>query len=109
MRETDRSAVIEYQLSAWRLVSNHGRIFDEPLIRALADEDWDRSPNPLTPSNHAYLTEPAAWVNRLGEIRTSALIIHCTGDRLPARPRRRAGLRSLTPLWSIRLAILEAI
>ena len=79
---TDRSVVIEYQLGAWRLLSGSGRAFDEVLIRALAEEDWDRTPNPLTPFNHAGLTEPAGWVNRLDEIQTPSLIIHGTDDRV---------------------------
>ena len=79
---TDRNVVIEYQVGAWQLLSGHGRVFDEALIRALAEQDWDRTPNPLTPFNHAGLTEPAGWVNRLDEIRTPVLIIHGTDDRV---------------------------
>jgi pimeloyl-ACP methyl ester carboxylesterase len=78
---TDRAAVLEYQLGAWRLLSGRGRAFDETLIRALAEEDWDRTPNPLTPFNHAGLKEPAGWVNRLNEIHTPTLIIG-TDDRV---------------------------
>lgn len=79
---TDRNAVIEYQLGAWRLLSGRGRAFDEPSVRALAEEDWDRTPNPLSPFNHASLTEPAGWVNRLDEIQKPTLIIHGTDDRV---------------------------
>ena len=79
---TDRAAVLEYQLGAWRLLSGRGRAFDEALIRSLAEEDWDRTPNPLTPFNHASLKEPAGWVNRLDEIQTPTLIIHGTDDRV---------------------------
>ena len=79
---TDRRAVIEYQLGAWRLLSGLGRAFDQASIRVLAEEDWDRTPDPLTPFNHASLTEAAGWVNRLDEIQTPSLIIHGTDDRV---------------------------
>lgn len=79
---TDRTAVIEYQLGAWRLLSGPGRAFDQALIRTLAEEDWDRTPNPLTPFNHAGLTEAVGWVNRLDEIQAPSLIIHGTEDRI---------------------------
>lgn len=78
----DASAVLKYQLGAWRLVSGRGRFFDEDLIRTLAEEDAKRTPNPLTPFNHARLTEAAGWVNRLDEIEAPALIIHGTDDRV---------------------------
>ena len=40
----------------------------------------ERTPNPLTPFNHAGLTDAAGWVNQLDEIRSPALIIHGTED-----------------------------
>jgi hypothetical protein len=53
--------------------------FDEAHIRDLANEEWARTPNPLTPFNHARLRDPIGWVDRLEEIHTPALIIHGTG------------------------------
>ena len=79
---SDRSAVIEYQIGAWRLLSGRERVFDETFLRALAEEEWERTPNPLTPFNHASLKEPAGWVDRLHEIHTPVLIIHGTDDRV---------------------------
>jgi pimeloyl-ACP methyl ester carboxylesterase len=77
---SDRSAVIEYQVGAWRLLHGSAHPFDEPGIRALADEDLERTPNPLTPFNHARLSDATGWENRLSEIEAPALIIHGTED-----------------------------
>lgn len=77
---TDHAAVIDYQVGAWRMLGGPARPFDEPLIRALAEEDWRRTPNPLTPFNHAGLTDSDAWVGRLHEIHAPVLIIHGTHD-----------------------------
>jgi pimeloyl-ACP methyl ester carboxylesterase len=79
---TDREAVLDYQIGAWRLLTGSGHPFDEAYIRELAQEDSDRTANPLTPFNHAGLREPAGWVGRLAEIHTPALIIHGTEDRV---------------------------
>lgn len=76
----DRSAVIDYQVGAWRLLSGSAHEFDEAHIRALAEEDFDRTPNPLTAFNHAGLGDAVGWVNRLDEIRAPTLIIHGTED-----------------------------
>jgi pimeloyl-ACP methyl ester carboxylesterase len=77
---TDHAAVIEYQVGAWRLLSGSAHPFDEAGIRALAEDDFDRTPNPLTVFNHARLTDATGWVNRLDEIHSPALIIHGTED-----------------------------
>lgn len=77
---TDRDAVIDYQVGAWRLLTGSAHPFDEAFIRALADEDWDRTPNPLTAFNHAGLRDATGWVDRLDEIKTPTLIIHGTDD-----------------------------
>ncbi len=93
---TDRGAVDDCQVGAWRLLTGSGHPFDEKYILELAREDWDRTPNPLTPFNHAGLREPEGWVGRLNEIQAPALIIHGTED--PVVPyahgqASRAGLR----------------
>lgn len=77
---SDREAVLEYQVGAWRLLTGSAHPFDEAFIRELAQEDLDRTPNPLTPFNHAALREPTNWVGRLDEIQAPALIIHGTED-----------------------------
>lgn len=77
---SNREAVIEYQVGAWRLLSGSAHPFDEEFIRGLASEEWERTPDPLTPFNHAGLKEPTAWINRLGEIQAPVLIIHGTED-----------------------------
>lgn len=77
---SDRRAVIDYQVGAWRLLTGSGHPFDEAYIRALAEEDFARTPNPLTAFHHARLREPAPWVNRLDEIHAPALIIHGADD-----------------------------
>jgi pimeloyl-ACP methyl ester carboxylesterase len=77
---TDRPAVIEYQVGAWRLLSGSAHPFDEAHIRALCEEDLDRTSNPLSAFNHAGLNDATGWVDRLDEIRAPALIIHGTED-----------------------------
>ncbi|HWG22469.1 MAG TPA: alpha/beta fold hydrolase [Terracidiphilus sp.] len=76
----DREAVLDYQVGAWRLLTGSGHPFDEEYIRGLAAEDWERTPNPLTPFNHAVLKEPTGWLGRLDEVQAPALIIHGTED-----------------------------
>jgi pimeloyl-ACP methyl ester carboxylesterase len=76
----DREAVLEYQVGAWRLLTGSAHPFDENFIRDLAAEDSARTPDPLTPFNHAGLKEPVNWIGRLDEIRAPALIIHGTED-----------------------------
>ena len=77
---TDRDAVLEYQVGAWRLLTGSAHPFDEGYIRGLAQEDWDRTPNPLTPFNHAGLRDATSWIGRLEEIHAPTLIIHGTED-----------------------------
>ena len=77
---TNRDAVLEYQVGAWRLLTGSAHPFDEAYIRGLAEEDWNRTPNPLTVFNHAGLGEATGWVGRLDEIHAPALIIHGTQD-----------------------------
>jgi len=77
---TSRDAVFEYQVGAWRLLTGTAHPFQEALIRGLAEEDWNRTPNPLTAFNHAALRAPAGWVGRLDEIHAPVLIIHGTQD-----------------------------
>jgi pimeloyl-ACP methyl ester carboxylesterase len=76
----DREAVLEYQVGAWRLLTGSAHPFDEEYIRGLAATDWDRTPNPLSPFNHAGLKEPPGWIGRLDEIKAPALIVHGSED-----------------------------
>ena len=77
---TNRRAVLEYQVGAWRLLAGSAHPFDEEGIRALAAADFARTPNPLVPFNHARLGDATGWVDRLDEITAPALIIHGTED-----------------------------
>jgi pimeloyl-ACP methyl ester carboxylesterase len=77
---TNQDTVFEYQVGAWRLLAGTAHPFDEGFIRGLAEEDWNRTPNPLTAFNHAGLRPPEGWVGRLDEIYAPALIIHGTQD-----------------------------
>jgi len=77
---SDREAVIDYQVGAWRLLSGSAHPFDEAAIREMAQADFDRTPNPLTAFNHATLGDADAWVGRLDEVHIPALIIHGTED-----------------------------
>jgi pimeloyl-ACP methyl ester carboxylesterase len=72
--------VIDYQVGAWRLLSGSAHPFDEAAIRAMAEADFDRTPNPLTAFNHATLGDADAWVGRLDEVQVPVLVIHGTED-----------------------------
>ena len=76
----DRAAVADYQVGAWRLLTGSAHVFDERGIRALVEEDLERTPNPLTAMNHAYLSGGEGWFGRLQEIRVPVLVIHGTED-----------------------------
>ena len=77
---SDREAVIDYQVGAWRLLSGSAHAFDEATIREMAEADFDRTPSLLTTFNHATLSGIGPWVDRLEEITVSVLIIHGTED-----------------------------
>lgn len=77
---SDREAVLDYQVGAWALLSGSAHTFDTKLIRQLASEELERTPNPLTAFNHAQLSDASGWVDRLSEIQMPALIIHGTDD-----------------------------
>ncbi|MCU0570615.1 MAG: alpha/beta fold hydrolase [Oculatellaceae cyanobacterium Prado106] len=77
---TNREAVMDYQIGAWRLLNGSAHSFDESLIRQLSNTDFDRTPNLLTTFNHALLQGGEQWVNRLHEIVAPTLIIHGTED-----------------------------
>ncbi|NJR51505.1 MAG: alpha/beta hydrolase [Leptolyngbyaceae cyanobacterium CSU_1_3] len=77
---TNREAVIEYQVGAWRLLSGSAHSFDESIIRKLAGADFDRTPNPTTTFNHALLQGGEMWLGRLDEIAVPTLVIHGTED-----------------------------
>ena len=77
---TDRDAVLDYQVGAQRLLNGSAHPFNAAHIRGLAQEDWDRTSNPLTPFNHAGLGDATNWIDRLDEIDAPTLIIHGTED-----------------------------
>ncbi|MBE9109073.1 alpha/beta hydrolase [Nodosilinea sp. LEGE 07298] len=77
---TNREAVIEYQVGAWRLLSGSAHSFDASLIRELAGKDFDYTPDPTTAFNHTLLEGGEQWLNRLNEIAIPTLIIHGTED-----------------------------
>jgi pimeloyl-ACP methyl ester carboxylesterase len=77
---SDREAVIEYAVGGWRLLAGTAHPFDEATIRALAAQDFERSSNLLTSTNHALLSGGERWFDRLSELHVPALIIHGTED-----------------------------
>jgi pimeloyl-ACP methyl ester carboxylesterase len=85
---TDRGAVLAYQVGAWRLLSGPAHPFDEAHIRALAEQDWERTPDPRTAFNHARLGDAAGWIGRMDEIRAPALIIQERTTRCFLMPMR---------------------
>ncbi len=77
---TDRAAVVEYNVGAWKILSGSAHDFDEALIREMAEADFDRTPDPRTPMNHGQLGGGEEWLGRLSEIQAPALVIHGTED-----------------------------
>jgi pimeloyl-ACP methyl ester carboxylesterase len=77
---TDKEAVVEYGVGAWRLLAGSAHPFDEATVRALAVQDFERTNNLLTSMNHALLSGGERWFGRLSEVGVPALIIHGTED-----------------------------
>lgn len=77
---SDRDAVTEYQVGAWRINAGTAHAFDAEKIRRIAPSNFDRTPNMLTTFNHATLDGGREWLGRLDEIAASTLIIHGTED-----------------------------
>lgn len=77
---SDREAVVSHQIGAWRINAGSAHAFDEQAIRAIAEADFDRTPNLLTTFNHAALGDAIGWVDRLDEIDVPALVVHGTQD-----------------------------
>jgi pimeloyl-ACP methyl ester carboxylesterase len=77
---TDRAAVLDYQVGAWRLLSGSAHPFNESMIHELAETDFDRTPNLTTAFNHALVGGGEQWLGRLDEITAPTLIIHGTED-----------------------------
>ena len=77
---SDRDAVVSYLVGAWRVNSGSAHAFDEPAIGALAEAEFERTPNLPTTFNHAALGDAVGWVDRLDEIDVPALIVHGTED-----------------------------
>ena len=78
----NRQSVIEYQTGAWRLLTGSAHPFLEDDIRALATEDLDRTPSPMSAFNHAGLSQPTGWLGRLVELQVPVLVIHGTEDQV---------------------------
>lgn len=77
---TNRQAVIDYMVGAWRLLSGSAHVFDETLTRVLAAQDFDATPNPLTAFNHAQLGDVRTQLPPVATIKAPTLIIHGTED-----------------------------
>ncbi|MDZ4299021.1 MAG: alpha/beta fold hydrolase [Moraxellaceae bacterium] len=77
---TDRDAVVDYQVGAWRINSGSAHAFDAEKIRQIAQANFDRTPNILTTFNHTTLGGGDEWLGRLNEITALTLIIHGTED-----------------------------
>ncbi|TGG91737.1 alpha/beta hydrolase [Natronospirillum operosum] len=81
---SDRDAVVEYQVGAWRINAGTAHPFDDELIRNIARASFDRTPNVLTTFNHTTLGGDDEILKRLDEVIVPTLIIHGTED--PALP-----------------------
>jgi pimeloyl-ACP methyl ester carboxylesterase len=101
---SDRDSVIDYQVDGWRILTGSAHPFIEGDIRALAEEDFDRTPDPRTPMNHALLAGGERWYDRLDEIEAPTLIIHGTED--PVLPYQN-GIALAEGLSQARLLTLE--
>lgn len=77
---TDREQVVEHQVGIWRLISGSAHVFDETLIRQLAQGDYENTPNLATTLNHGLLQGDEKWLDRSDEIKVPTLIIHGTED-----------------------------
>ncbi|MBZ2188828.1 alpha/beta fold hydrolase [Alcanivorax sp. JB21] len=77
---SDRDAVVEYQVGAWRINAGTAHVFETEKIRKIAQESYDRTQDILTTFNHTTLGGGEEWLDRLNEITAPTLIIHGTED-----------------------------
>jgi pimeloyl-ACP methyl ester carboxylesterase len=82
---SDRAAVVEYIVEAYRPYASRSRPFDEDGVRALAGHVFDRTVSIASAmTNHHAAKGSGPWRDRLGEIDVPTLVIH--GDEDPLFP-----------------------
>ncbi len=77
---SNREAVVENQVAAWRLFAGSAHPFDDAAIREMARMEFDITADFTTVFNHASLTGGDKWLGRLHEISVPTLVIHGTED-----------------------------
>jgi len=77
---TDRSAVIDFHVTSFRISAGPGADFDAARARDLAAREYDRAADPQSALNHSMLGGGDAWAGRLGEIAAPTVVIHGRHD-----------------------------
>lgn len=79
---SDRTAVVDWLVGQWRLLTGATFVFDADRSRRLAELDFDRSRNIASMTNHAVMGEGVAPEETLDLIQAPILVVHGTGDPL---------------------------
>ncbi|WP_328802620.1 alpha/beta hydrolase [Paenibacillus sp. LX16] len=77
---TNEQSVVDFVIGRSRILVGSKHAFDENKVYKLAKEEWKRSNNIASMSNHAMLSGGESYLARTGEITIPALVIHGTED-----------------------------
>ncbi|SDT49903.1 Pimeloyl-ACP methyl ester carboxylesterase [Paenibacillaceae bacterium GAS479] len=77
---TNEQSAVDFAISRSRILVGSKHSFDENKVRYLAKEDFTRSHNTASMTNHALLTGGESYFARTSEINAPTLVIHGTED-----------------------------
>ncbi|WP_340026571.1 alpha/beta hydrolase [Paenibacillus sp. FSL K6-1096] len=77
---TNEQSVVRYAVDRSKILVGSKHRFDENKVSLLAKQEFTRSTNPASMTNHALLSGGESYLVRTGEIGVPALIIHGTED-----------------------------
>lgn len=92
--DNEREAV-DFIANGWRLLSGSANLFNEPLIRGIANTEFRRARSLPSMFNHALLQGGERWYGRIGEISQPTLVIHGTDDPVLPYPHGLALTRTI--------------
>jgi pimeloyl-ACP methyl ester carboxylesterase len=82
----DQKSVIDFIVTNWQFMNGSKRKFDEARVTKLAEAEVGRAKNILSMFNHGQLGGGEEYYDKIKEIKTPALIIHGTEDRVLPYP-----------------------
>lgn len=100
---TDRGAVVEWVVRSERPYAGRGR-FDEPMVRALAEQVWERTPSMASAANHLVVAGGGS-ADLQGLRALPTLVVHGSAD--PLLPLAHG--QALAALLDARLLVLDGV